>query len=46
MAFLTVVADTPASAAIWPMVSVQAPRTRTSAATTAITAASAKVNRA
>jgi hypothetical protein len=46
MALRTVVADTPASAAMWPMVSVQAPFTRTSAATTAMTAASANVNRA
>jgi hypothetical protein len=45
MAFLTVERDTPATAAIMPMQSVHAPFLPTSAATTASTAASARVNR-
>ena len=46
MALRTVVAQTPASAAMWPIVILQAPRFDTSAATTASTAPSPIVNRA
>src|SRR3712207_2637090 len=45
-ALRTVVSDTPARAAMWPTVRVQAPWRRTSADTTARTAVSASVNRA
>jgi hypothetical protein len=44
-ALRTVVSDTPARAAMWPTVRVQAPCRRTSADTTARTAFSAVVNR-
>jgi hypothetical protein len=46
IALRTVEAQTPARAARWPMLRVQAPRFPTSTLTTAITAASARVNRA
>jgi len=45
-ALRTVVSDTPASAAMWPMVSVHAPLLAASSAITARTAVSASVNRA
>jgi len=45
MVFLTVVIDTPATSAISPLVSRQSPRLRVSAATTARTETSARVNR-